>query len=71
MSKLNYRLISYLTGLLLIFNSGAILLTTIVSYIYSDGFFLNIFKSFIICFTVGGLIMFFSKNPSKIINRKS
>ena len=70
MSKLNYRLISYLTGLLLIFNSGAILLTTIVSYIYNDGFFLNIFKSFIICFITGGLIMFFSQNPSKIINRR-
>ena len=70
MTKFNYKLISYIVGLLLIFNATAILLTTFVSYIQNDGFFTNILSSSIVCFVVGLLIMFFSKGPSKVINRR-
>ena len=70
MTKFNYKLISYIVGLLLIFNATAILLTTFVSYIQNDGFFTNILNSSIVCFVVGLLIMFFSKGPSRVINRR-
>ena len=70
MSQLNYRLISYIIGLLLLFNATAIFLTSFVSYYFSDGFFSSMLKSGFICFALGFLIMFFSKNPKKIINRR-
>ena len=35
--RLNFKLILYIIGLLLIFNSSAMILTAIVSLIFSDG----------------------------------
>ena len=70
MSQLNYKFISYIIGLLLLFNATAIFLTSFVSYYFSDGFFSNVLKSGFICFALGLFIMFFSKNPKKIINRR-
>ena len=69
MSQLNYRLISYIIGLLLLFNATAIFLTSFVSYYFSDGFFSNVLnQALYACFRY--LVMFFSKNPKKIINRR-
>ena len=70
MSKFNYRLISYIIGLLLLFNSAAILLTSFVSFLLKDGFFNNIVYASLLCLIIGSIIMFFSKNPTKVINRR-
>ena len=70
MSQLNYRLISYIIGLLLLFNATAIFLTSFVSYFFNDGFFSSVLKSALICFSFGLVIMLLSKNPKKIINRR-
>ena len=70
MSKFNYRLISYIIGLLLIFNSAAILLTSFVSFLLKDSFFNNILYASLLCLVTGSIIMFFSKNPTKVINRR-
>ena len=70
MFRFNYKLILYIIGLLLLFNSAAILLTSLVSYLSKDGFFYNILNSSIICFVIGTVIMFFSKNSTKVINRR-
>ena len=70
MSKFNYRLISYIIGLLLLFNSAAILLTSFVSFLLKDSFFNNILYASLLCLVTGLIIMFFSKNPTKVINRR-
>ncbi len=70
MSKFNYRLISYIIGLLLLFNSAAILITSFVSFLLKDGFFNNIVYASLFCLVVGSIIMFFSRNPTKVINRR-
>ena len=70
MSKFNYRLISYIIGLLLLFNSAAILITSFVSFLLKDGFFNNIIYASLCCLVIGSIIMFFSRNPTKVINRR-
>jgi len=70
MSKFNYRLISYIIGLLLLFNSAAILITSFVSFLLKDGFFNNIIYASLCCLFIGSIIMFFSRNPTKVINRR-
>ena len=70
MSKFNYRLISYIIGLLLLFNSAAILITSFVSFLLKDGFFNNIVYASLFCLVIGSIIMFFSRNPTKVINRR-
>ena len=70
MSKFNYRLLSYIIGLLLLFNSAAILITSFVSFLLKDGFFNNIIYASLCCLVIGSIIMFFSSNPTKVINRR-
>ena len=70
MSKFNYRLISYIIGLLLLVNAGAIFLTGVVSLYLGDGFFESIFYASSVCLIIGLIIMLFSKNPTKVINRR-
>ena len=70
MSKFNYRLILYIIGLLLLFNSAAILITSFVSFLLKDGFFNNIIYASLCCLVIGSIIMFFSRNPTKVINRR-
>ena len=70
MSKFNYRLLSYIIGLLLLFNSAAILITSFVSFFLKDGFFNNIIYASLCCLVIGSIIMFFSRNPTKVINRR-
>ena len=70
MSKFNYRLISYIIGLLLLFNSAAIIITSFVSFLLKDGFFNNIIYASLCCLVIGSIIMFFSRNPTKVINRR-
>ena len=53
MSQLNYKFISYIIGLLLLFNATAIFLTSFVSYYFNDGFFSSVLKSGVICFIFG------------------
>lgn len=68
--KLNYKIISYLMGLLLIVNGGFILLAAIVSYYYSDGVAQEMFIAGIVALMAGGLIMFFTKNHKKEIEKR-
>ena len=55
---------------MLIFNSAAILLTSFVSFLLKDSFFNNILYASLLCLVTGSIIMFFSKNPTKVINRR-
>ena len=70
MSKLNKKLIFYIIGMLLIFNGGAMLISSIVSLIVNDGAIREITLSAVIVIVLGCLIMTFSKNNIRQINKR-
>jgi trk system potassium uptake protein TrkH len=70
MSKLNKKLIFYIIGMLLIFNGGAMLISSLVSLIVNDGAIREITLSAVIVIVLGCLIMTFSKNNIRQINKR-
>lgn len=68
--KLNYKIIFHFLGLLLLFNGGFILLSTLVSLIYQDGVTLNLLLAGLITLAIGGLIMFKTKDHNKEMNKR-
>ena len=70
MTKLNIKLILYITGVLLIFNGVAMLISSLVSLIINDGVIKEITTSAVIVIAIGSLIMTFSKNSSRQINKR-
>lgn len=68
--KLNYKIIFHFFGLLLLFNGGFMLLSSLISLIYSDGVTLNLFLSGFVTLLVGGICMFFTKNHQKVMNKR-
>ena len=70
MSKLNYRLILYIIGLLLLFNGGAMFITAGVSLLTSDGVVNEITSSAIIIISIGLILMLSNKNNIRQINKK-
>ncbi len=68
--KLNYKIIFHFLGLLLLFNGGFILLSSLVSLIYKDGVTLDLFFAGIITLLAGGLMMFRTKDHKKEMNKR-
>ncbi|KAA1245536.1 TrkH family potassium uptake protein [Aquimarina sp. RZ0] len=70
MPKLNYKIITHIMGLLLLFNGGFMLLATIVSYIYKDGVTLQIMLAALSTMFAGIVIMFLTREHEKSINKR-
>ena len=70
MTRLNNKLIFYIIGMLLIFNGGAMIISAIVSFIFNDGVLKEIAFSAFLTLLIGTLIMFFSKNNIRQINKR-
>ena len=70
MSKLNYKLILYIIGLLLLFNGVAMFITAGVSLLTSDGVVNEITSSSIIIISIGLILMLSNKNNIRQINKK-
>ena len=70
MSKLNYKLILYIIGLLLLFNGVAMFITAGVSLLTSDGVVNEITSSAIIIISIGLILMLSNKNNIRQINKK-
>ena len=68
--KLNYKIIFHFLGLLLLFNGGFILLSSLVSLIYDDGVTKHLLLGGIIVTVVGGFIMYRTKDHKKEINKR-
>lgn len=68
--KLNFKLIFYFFGLLLLFNGGFMLLSAVVSFLYRDGVTLQLFLTGLTVLLIGGLLMSFSRNHSKVMDRR-
>ncbi|AVI51257.1 potassium transporter [Pukyongia salina] len=69
-SKLNYKIIFHLMGLLLLVNSGFILLSSIVSFAYKDGVGLDMVYSGITVMVAGGALMLLTRNHRKEIQKR-
>ena len=68
--RLNFKLILYIIGLLLIFNSSAMILTAIVSLIFSDCVVNEIILSAAILMSLGLILMLTNKNNIRQINKR-
>jgi len=70
MTKLNKKLIFYIIGMLLVFNGGAMIISSFVSILFDDGVFKEVAFSAIFLIIIGWLIMTFSKNNIRQINKR-
>ena len=68
--RLNFKLILYIIGLLLIFNGSAMLITSFVSLILDDGVTNQITISSILLITSGLILMLFNKNNLKQLSKR-
>lgn len=68
--KLNYKIIFHFLGLLLLFNGGFILLSSLVSLIYDDGVTNNLLLGGLITSAIGGLVMYRTKDHKKEMNKR-
>ncbi len=70
LTKLNYKIISHLMGLLLMVNGGFMLLSSIVSWYYEDGVLKEMLMAGTVALGVGGIIMLLTKNHRKEIQKR-
>ena len=70
MNRINYQIIIYLMGVLLLFNGGFMFLSALVSLIFKDGVTLEIFSAGFSVFFLGLILMFITKNHEKQIQRR-
>ena len=68
--RLNYKIIFYLFGLLLLFNGGFMLLAAIVSWAYNDGVTLNILFAGISTLIIGVAIMFITREHNRELSKR-
>ena len=68
--KLNYKIIFHFFGLLLLFNGGFMLLSSLVSLIYKDGVTFELFLSGVVTLIVGVFVMVSTRNHSKEMNKR-
>ncbi len=68
--KLNYKIIFHFLGLLLLFNGGFMLLSSLISLIYKDGVSLQIFLAGITTLIVGVVAMLFTRKHNKEMNKR-
>ncbi len=69
-SKLNFKIIFHIMGLLLAVNGGFILLSSLVSLFYADGVFVEIVSAGLSVAALGGIAMFLTKNHRKEVQKK-
>ena len=70
MTKLNKKLIFYIIGMLLVFNGGAMLFSSLVSLITNDGVLQEVTLSAIIIIVIGYSIMILTKSNIRQINKR-
>src|SRR5690554_3478518 len=70
LSKLNYKIISHLMGLLIMVNGGFMLLAACVSWYYADGTLREMILAGATALCLGGMVMLFTKNHRKEIQKR-
>ena len=70
LSKLNFKIIAHLMGLLFVVNGGFMLLSATVSWYYKDGVLNQMLFAGSVALGLGGLIMLLTKNHRKEIQKR-
>ena len=68
--KLNFKIIFYFFGLLLLFNGGFISLSALVSFLYRDGVTFELLVSGLVVLLAGVVLMVLSKAHTKVMNKR-
>ncbi|MCK0123615.1 TrkH family potassium uptake protein [Gelidibacter sp. F2691] len=68
--NINYKIIFHFFGLLLLFNGGFMLLSTLISLIYDDGVTLKLFISGMAVLLMGAFLMLITKDHRKEMNKR-
>lgn len=69
-SKLNYKIISHLMGLLFMVNGGFMLLASLVSWYYKDGVLNQMLLSGAVALSLGGVIMLVTRKHRKEVQKR-
>lgn len=69
-SKINFRIIFHLMGLLFMVNGGFMLLSALVSLLYEDGVFTQMVFASMVAIFAGGIIMLATRKHRKEIQKK-
>ena len=70
MTRLNYKIIVYIMGLLLVFNGGFMSLSAVVSAIYGESEGLQILAAAGVAISLGGVVMYFTRKHVKELSKK-
>lgn len=70
MLNLNYKIVVFLMGVLLLFNGGLMLLSALVSYIYQDGVAFEITLAAFLVLSIGALFILFGRQHEKQIQKR-
>ncbi len=70
MLNLNYKIVVFLMGVLLLFNGGLMLLSALVSYSYQDGVAFEITLAAFLVLSIGALSMLFGRQHEKQIQKR-
>ena len=69
-SRLNYKIIFHLMGLLLLVNGGFMWIASIFSFVYDDGVGIQIVWAGLVTILVGGLIMLLTRKHKKELGKR-
>ncbi|MFT7083361.1 MAG: trk system potassium uptake protein TrkH, partial [Nonlabens sp.] len=70
MTKLNYKIIIFIMGLLLVFNGGFMSLSALVSVIYGESEALDIFAASGVAVFLGASVMYLTRHHIKELQKK-
>ncbi len=70
MARLNYRIITYIMGLLLVFNGGFMMISALVSAFYEEPEGWNILAASGVAVFMGAAVMYFTRDHIKQLNKK-
>ncbi len=70
MTRLNYKIIFYVMGLLLLFNGGFMILSAVVSSIYGEFEGMYILLAAVLAIFVGGITMYLTRAHEKVLQKK-
>ena len=68
--KLNYKIIFHFLGLLLLFNGGFMLISTLISLIYEDGVTLQLLTAGLTTLGIGAITMYRTRDHRKEMNKR-
>jgi trk system potassium uptake protein TrkH len=70
MHSFNYKIVIFLMGVLLLFNGGLMLFSSLISYLYDDGVIFEITLSAFLVLSFGTLLMLFGRQYQKRIRKR-